>query len=191
LFLRDTDPQLALSMFALVETALQSGQKINHNYRRLSPQKNKRIALFFWINNGFSSPAMDGIMSLFTIAGDASVWIGFGILFIIMQDKKNASRMILTFLISMIVAAGVIHSIKYVGQRDRPLERFKHKIATDEVMVHAPLNKLKSRSFPSGHALVLAALAGASWKFSKELSIILAVLWHLKCECVIQPALSS
>ncbi len=108
--------------------------------------------LFFWINGNLSTPAMDGLMSLFTIAGDASVWIGFGILFIIMQDKKNARRMILTFLISMAVAGGALHLAKYTTQRDRPLERFRHEIAAKQVTVYTPLNKLKSRSFPSGHS---------------------------------------
>jgi len=108
--------------------------------------------LFFWVNDNFSTPAMDGLMSLFTIAGDASVWIGFGILFIVMQDKKNARRMILTFLISMAVAGAALHLVKYTAQRDRPLERFKHEIAAKQLVVHTPLNKLKSRSFPSGHS---------------------------------------
>lgn len=109
-------------------------------------------SLFFWINHGFSTPAMDGFMSFITVAGDAAVWVGFGLLFIAMQEKEHLRRMITTFIIVIVVAGGVLHLIKYTVQRDRPLERFKHEIAAGEIVVHAPLNKLKSRSFPSGHS---------------------------------------
>lgn len=109
-------------------------------------------ALFFWINNGWSSPAMDGIMAFVTIAGDAGVWILFGLLAIFLWDRENWKRRAATFLLTMGVAGLALVSAKAVFDRERPMERFKEQIRSGDVVIHTPVRKLFARSFPSGHS---------------------------------------
>lgn len=109
-------------------------------------------AVFLWINNGLSCPLLDAGMSLLSVIGEAWVWICFGLIFIVFRDATRWKRMAITFLIVMSVAGAALHVFKNVTERGRPLERFKADIDAGKITINTPLNKLYSRSFPSGHS---------------------------------------
>lgn len=109
-------------------------------------------SLFFWINNGWATPSLDIFMTLVTIAGDAAVWIALGLLFIAFWDRPNRAYMIKVFILTILLAGLSMQAVKFVTDRDRPLEKFKQDIVEKKVVVNAPFRQLKSRSFPSGHS---------------------------------------
>lgn len=108
--------------------------------------------LFLWINNGWSSPLVDGLMIFATIAGDFIVWVALGFLFIFLKGASNYRRQAVIFLAVMAVAGLSIHAIKKMAPRDRPLKHFQKQIANKTITVNTPLNLLYHRSFPSGHS---------------------------------------
>lgn len=107
--------------------------------------------LFFAVNNGLSSPWLDGVMAFFTIGGDLIGWLVFGALSIMLWDSANAKRRLLAFGIALAVSGLAVNGIKEVVDRDRPLEAFKQGIDAGTVTIHTPYRKLVARSFPSGH----------------------------------------
>ncbi len=107
--------------------------------------------LFFVVNNGFSTPWLDGLMTFFTVAGDLIGWVAFGVLFILLWDRANAKRRLIAFALALAVTGLAVSVIKVVVDRDRPLEAFKQGIDAGEVTIRTPYHKLVARSFPSGH----------------------------------------
>ncbi|MGK7345290.1 MAG: phosphatase PAP2 family protein [Candidatus Nitrospinota bacterium M3_3B_026] len=109
-------------------------------------------ALFFWINNGWACPALDALMSLASVAGDAGVLVLFGLTAILFWDKAGRRRMVPLFLAAMAAGGVSLVALKAVVDRDRPMERFKEEIRMGTAEVRAPLRPLFARSFPSGHS---------------------------------------
>ncbi len=107
--------------------------------------------LFLWINLAWSSPGLDGLMSLVTVLGNAIVWLTFGGCFIYFRDKPSRRRRLVMLIIAMIVAGTAAQAVKYVVARDRPLARYKTEIRAGKMVINTPLNRLETRSFPSGH----------------------------------------
>ncbi|MBF0169852.1 MAG: phosphatase PAP2 family protein [Nitrospinae bacterium] len=108
-------------------------------------------SLFFAVNNGLSTPWLDGVMTFFTVAGDFAGWALFGALFILLWDTPNAKRRLLAFAAALALSGGTVNLIKEVVARDRPLEAFKQGIDAGTVTIHTPYHELVARSFPSGH----------------------------------------
>ena len=108
--------------------------------------------LFLLINNGFSRPVLDGVMSFFSTAGDATGWISFGLLAIVMLGGAQAKRRLVLFIVTMVLAGAALHGAKTVFDRDRPLKHFQKALETGEARINAPLGPLYHGSFPSGHS---------------------------------------
>jgi len=108
--------------------------------------------LFLIINNDFSSPSLDGLMSFFTTAGDAAGWVILGLVAIVMTAGKDVGRKLLTFILTVIIASLILHGAKMYFDRDRPLKNFSSRISNGEVIVKTPIGPLYHGSFPSGHA---------------------------------------
>ncbi|MBF0290662.1 MAG: phosphatase PAP2 family protein [Nitrospinae bacterium] len=119
--------------------------------------------LFLLINNGLSNPALDIVMTFFSVVGDAPGWILCGLAFIYFSDRTRFRRRSAIFLLTMGVAGLFLNLSKDVVGRGRPLERFKHEIAAGKVVIHAPYETLTARSFPSGHSQ--AAFTAATFLF--------------------------
>jgi undecaprenyl-diphosphatase len=108
--------------------------------------------LFFVINNGLSNPALDLIMTAFTVAGNAVGWIVAGLAIIYFSDRGLFKRRAIVFLLTMGVAGLLLNLTKDAVDRARPLERFKKEIAEGKATIYTPHEKLAARSFPSGHS---------------------------------------
>ena len=119
--------------------------------------------LFFLINNGLSNPALDIVMTVFSVAGNALGWILAGLVFIYLLDRQGFRKKAALFLLTMGVAGLFLNLTKDIVERPRPLERFKHDIVQGKVVIHAPFEKLTARSFPSGHSQ--AAFTAATFLF--------------------------
>lgn len=119
--------------------------------------------LFFLINNGLSNPALDIVMTAFSVLGDALGWILAGLALIYFLDRPAFRRRAALFLLTMGVAGLFLNLAKDAVGRERPLERFKHDIAQGKLVIHAPYEKLSARSFPSGHSQ--AAFTAATFLF--------------------------
>ncbi len=116
--------------------------------------------LFLWINREWSTPALDGIMSFATVAGNSVVLIFFGLLVAAMWGGAKNRRMTIMFLLTMAIGGAALLSIKQTIPRDRPCKRFEEKIFKGQVTVHTPYNRLYHRSFPSGHTQSAFSAAG-------------------------------
>jgi len=116
--------------------------------------------LFLWINGEWSTPALDGVMSFATVAGDSVVLIFFGSLVAGMWGGAKNRRMAIMFLLTMVIGGATLVSIKQAIPRDRPCKRFEERIFKGEVTVHTPYNRLYHRSFPSGHTQSAFSAAG-------------------------------
>ena len=109
--------------------------------------------IFLWINNSWSVPVLDFIMSAASVAGNASGWICLGLLWIFLADRPNLKKRAIAFIITMALTGALLHAAKFVAQRERPLEHFKHRIIAGEVVVKTPFERLTgSNSLPSGHS---------------------------------------
>lgn len=107
--------------------------------------------LFLLVNNGWSSPALDGIMTTVTTMGDSAVLVAAGLVLILLWDDGKRWRMAMAFLLTMAIAGLTLHAAKWAIPRDRPIKRFE-RVAPDSVAVNAPFKQLYHRSFPSGHS---------------------------------------
>jgi len=115
--------------------------------------------LFLWVNNGWSSPGLDGLMSLATVAGQSVGWLFFGLVAILLWDGERR-RSALLFVVAMAVGAAALHGVKQALPRDRPLKHFQSRIESGAVRVFAPHERLYHRSFPSGHSQAAFTAAG-------------------------------
>jgi len=50
------------------------------------------------------------------------------------------------------VAGALLHTVKQVAPRERPLKHFQQEIKSGKMVVNTPLYFLYHRSFPSGHS---------------------------------------
>jgi undecaprenyl-diphosphatase len=119
--------------------------------------------LFFLINNGLSNPALDIVMTAFSVAGNALGWVLGGLAFIYLLDRPGFRKKAVYFILSMGVAGLLLNFAKDAVARDRPLERFKNEIAQGQAVIYTPCERLTARSFPSGHSQ--AAFTAATFLF--------------------------
>jgi undecaprenyl-diphosphatase len=130
-------------------------------------------SLFFYINNQGATPVTDGIMTLLSVAGDFPVIVLFGILFIILYEKKKPTPRMIAFVVALLLGGGVMLSVKFVVDRDRPLQQFKQAQAAGEVRINAPYNQLFHRSFPSGHSQAAFTVATFFTLYYRRFALLL------------------
>ena len=129
--------------------------------------------LFFLINNGLSNPALDIVMTVFSVAGAALGWILAGLALIYFIDRPVFWKRAVVFLLTMAVAGLLLNLTKDVFERARPLERFKHEIAQGKIVIHTPYEKLTARSFPSGHSQAAFTAATFLFLYYRRFGVIL------------------
>lgn len=129
--------------------------------------------LFFLINNGLSNPALDIVMTAFSVVGDALGWILGGLALIYFSDRPGFRRRAVIFLLTMGVAGLFLNLTKDAVGRGRPLERFKHEIAQGKAVIHTPYEALTARSFPSGHSQAAFTAATFLFLYYRRFGIIL------------------
>lgn len=119
--------------------------------------------LFFLVNNGLSNPALDIVMTLFGVAGNAAGWVIAGLALIYSLDRPGFRKKAVLFLLTMGLAGLLLNLAKDVIGRPRPLERFRHDIDQGKAVIYTPYETLTARSFPSGHSQ--AAFTAATFLF--------------------------
>lgn len=129
--------------------------------------------LFFLINNGLSNPALDIVMTVFSVAGGALGWILAGLALIYFNDRPVFRKRAVVFLLTMAVAGLLLNLAKDVFERARPLERFKHDIAQGKIVIYTPYEKLSARSFPSGHSQAAFTAATFLFLYRRRFGVIL------------------
>ena len=94
------------------------------------------------MQNKFSNPVMDRIMTSLTFLGDyCLIWLVITVIFYINGDRKYAYLMIATMLITNAINNGLIKSL---FRRKRPFELY------DDISIFIP--EPYGSSFPSGHS---------------------------------------
>ena len=112
----------------------------------------------FWLINGAHLPPLDPVMYLFSlsaysvtavIAALLALWLYGGL------ERRNVALLAA----ALLLAGGVVHAVKQNVPADRPLARFALKNPPRDSAVHAPYERLRSRTFPSGHTQTAFSVA--------------------------------
>lgn len=104
----------------------------------------------FWIINGTRIPLGDYLMYLFTLSGEsaAAAVVGFAALY----AYRGFSRgYIVLFCAVLLLGGGIVHTIKQNVVADRPVSYFGAKDPVLAEKIHIPFERLRHRTFPSGH----------------------------------------
>ncbi|MFH2012922.1 MAG: phosphatase PAP2 family protein [Pseudomonadota bacterium] len=107
-------------------------------------------SIFFAINNGLSSQLFDGIMIIFSLFGSGyilAILIGAGLYIF---DRGNLKRNYIIGIIAVLAGGVLVHILKEVVARPRPLEDMADLILANKVHINIVLEPLRHSSFPSG-----------------------------------------
>jgi undecaprenyl-diphosphatase len=89
----------------------------------------------------------------------------YGIVFLLIlvwdDEKPAVLKKSITVIAAGLAASGLNALVRGWIGRDRPYAFFRERIIRGEVSVHTMFNTYLSNSFPSGHAVLLFAVAGA------------------------------
>jgi undecaprenyl-diphosphatase len=124
----------------------------------------------FWHLNHFHHPAGDVFFRIITQLGNAWVIIPLFLVIIFIKIPPVRRRRVIIFaLAGLIIGGGANSLLKTAIQRPRPLTYFAshHQYSVDHI--HVLGQRLKHRSFPSGHTTTAFAAA-----------TMLVMLWGLK-----------
>lgn len=110
-------------------------------------------ALFLAMNNGLAHPFNDLFFGFFTLLGFAGVLLPLTALFLFLYHPKSFLWNMAVVLCGILVGAALLHTLKEIVARPRPLSDFWNLQEKGEVVVHTLFQKLVgNNSFPSGHA---------------------------------------
>jgi len=113
-------------------------------------------ALFWALNSPMGRP-VDYLVIAITCTGYSisAFFIGIaGLKFYGGLNRRNAALLFA----AMLVGGGVVHGIKAVYVKDRPLGYFSQKPEL-KAKLHAPFRQLRHRTFPSGHSQTAFSVA--------------------------------
>ncbi|MBI3795170.1 MAG: phosphatase PAP2 family protein [Nitrospinae bacterium] len=128
----------------------------------------------FWAVNGAHSDFADYIMFALTSTGYTVP--AFIIAMVACRFYGGLSkRTVVVLMVALALGGGVVHGLKHLFPEDRPLAYFAKKTPPPHAKVHAPFERHKTGSFPSGHTQTA---------FSVAMFLVLlfrrhAVLWFL------------
>ncbi len=105
----------------------------------------------FWMINGHSSGAGDVVMGAFTFTGYTAPAAAIALIGMYFYRGLTAKN-ILILAIALAIGGGIVHGIKEAYIADRPLAYFAEKNPPLGSQVHAPFERHRHRSFPSGHS---------------------------------------
>ena len=114
--------------------------------------------ILFWMANGHHSTSADVLMAAFTISGSSVPAVIIALITMYFY-RGLVVRNVLLFAVSLAVAAVAVHGLRAVFQADRPLAYFAKKNPPQDELVHAPFERHKASSFPSGHTQTAFSVA--------------------------------
>ena len=124
--------------------------------------------LFFALNNGLAetalSPVFDVVFWLFATLGNGTWLLCWALISLWAVDRGALKRHWGGLILSVIVGAVAVQSLKYGVARPRPLTAFAPLLASGEYYIHVVSEALHHRSFPSGHAQAAASVFTYLWR---------------------------
>ena len=112
----------------------------------------------FWMVNSHYSTSADVLMAAFTYSGFSIPAIVIALVAMYFY-KGLVARNVLLLAVSLVVAGVALHGLKAVYGADRPLAYFAKKTPPQDELVHAPFERHKASSFPSGHTQTAFSVA--------------------------------
>ncbi len=119
--------------------------------------------LFFALNNGLSTPVLDGLFWLFATVGNGGGMLFCALIGLALFDRRTLWRHGLWLILAVIIGAIVMQWLKYGVARPRPLIEFAPLLERGERYIHVVGKALQHRSFPSGHAQSAASVFTYLW----------------------------
>ncbi|WP_394351604.1 phosphatase PAP2 family protein [uncultured Methanobrevibacter sp.] len=133
------------------------------------------VDLFYFINHNLQNPVFDVIMPYITYLGGFEFVLLFcliAILLCIVFKKKDAKRIALLCLLSLVIAAGIGFLLKHTFTQPRPY------LLVDGVRVLVA--EADPNAFPSGHTLSTFSVVGfLALKMKNKLWSALLIIWGL------------
>lgn len=119
--------------------------------------------LFFALNNGLSTPVLDGLFWLFATVGNGGGMLFCALIGLGLFDRRTLRRHGVGLILAVIIGAIVMQGLKYGIARPRPLIEFAPLLEQGERYIHVVGKALQHRSFPSGHAQSAASVFTYLW----------------------------
>ncbi len=135
--------------------------------------------LFLAINNGWSNPINDIIFAVLTLLGSDYVIIPIVGIAIYIFDRNNFKRNFILLIVSLLIGGILVHSLKELVDRPRPLGGMKELIKEGKVHINVIFEPLNIVSFPSGHSQTVftaATVLGYIYKKSMWIFFLIALL---------------
>lgn len=107
--------------------------------------------LFFWINNGLSTPSLDYFFWFASILAHGLamiVIVGVGFWY---TDRRLLKQHLGWIIVALLCGTLITQSLKYLLNRPRPLDEFAALLKAGTVQLNVIGPHLNRRSFPSGH----------------------------------------
>lgn len=108
--------------------------------------------IFLMINNGWANPFNDVLFAALTILGSDYVMIPVAGIFLYVVDKQNFKRNFILLLSALLVGGIIVHLLKEIIDRPRPLSDMAELIKDGKVHINVIFEPLNIVSFPSGHS---------------------------------------
>ncbi|MBI4379560.1 MAG: phosphatase PAP2 family protein [Nitrospinae bacterium] len=109
-------------------------------------------SLFLMINNGWASPFNNILFASLTLLGSNYVIIPIVGIMIYLYDRENYRKNFILILSSLLLGGIVIHMLKEMIDRPRPLSDMAGLIKEGKVHINVIFEPLRLASFPSGHS---------------------------------------
>ncbi len=126
----------------------------------------------FLLINGLSNSALDVIMGTFSFAGDFYIVIPVTALFVLIKNRENSKRDIITALVCLFTGGLIVYFLKGLIARPRPLEELGE-------IVRIIGKGHSSSSFPSGHSQMSFGAVTFLWLRYKKWALSLFFLGFL------------
>lgn len=115
--------------------------------------------LFLMINNGWSNPINDILFAALTLLGLTYVALPVAGITIYIFDRKNFRKGLALLISSALVGGLLVHLLKELVDRPRPLTDMAGLIREGKVHVNVIYHPLREASFPSGHSQTIFTAA--------------------------------
>lgn len=135
--------------------------------------------LFFLINNNWANPVNDIIFAALTLLGSDYVIIPLVTAIFYFLNRENFKRNFILFIVSLLIGGILVHILKELVDRPRPLNDMEGLIKEGRVHINVILEPLLVASFPSGHSQTIftaATVLGYIYKRYVYLFFVIAFL---------------
>ncbi len=132
--------------------------------------------LFFIINNGWANPINDILFASLTLLGSDYVIIPLIALIFYFFDRKNFKRNFILLISSLLIGGILVHILKELVDRPRPLGGMKELIKEGKVHINVIFEPLNIVSFPSGHSqTVFTAATILGYTYRKHIYVFFLI----------------